>query len=143
VDLPSLPGSFAVGRTRGAVAQVAGDARAASCATCASDLDDALSSVDTRTEERILGGLQNAMLCRAVILVSHRVSTAAGPPDGAGSPACERLLDVDEGDGPGLIGSAGYGAGDARVTRGGGRWNGEKDAVQVTRLAAARERERA
>jgi ATP-binding cassette subfamily B multidrug efflux pump len=38
-------------------------------------LDDALSSVDTSTEERILNGLQNIMRERTTILVSHRVST--------------------------------------------------------------------
>ncbi len=38
-------------------------------------LDDALSSVDTLTEERILSGLSEVMLGRTVILISHRVST--------------------------------------------------------------------
>jgi len=38
-------------------------------------LDDALSSVDTLTEERILEGLEGAMRGRTVILISHRVST--------------------------------------------------------------------
>lgn len=38
-------------------------------------LDDALSSVDTLTEERILVGLEDAMRGRTVILISHRVST--------------------------------------------------------------------
>jgi len=38
-------------------------------------LDDALSSVDTLTEERILEGLAEAMRGRTVILISHRVST--------------------------------------------------------------------
>ena len=38
-------------------------------------LDDALSSVDTATEERILTGLQNVMRERTTVLVSHRVST--------------------------------------------------------------------
>jgi ATP-binding cassette, subfamily B, multidrug efflux pump len=38
-------------------------------------LDDALSSVDTSTEEQILKGLQNVMRERTTILVSHRVST--------------------------------------------------------------------
>jgi ATP-binding cassette subfamily B protein len=38
-------------------------------------LDDALSSVDTLTEERILEGLADAMRGRTVILISHRVST--------------------------------------------------------------------
>jgi ATP-binding cassette subfamily B multidrug efflux pump len=38
-------------------------------------LDDALSSVDTLTEERILTHLAGAMRGRTVILISHRVST--------------------------------------------------------------------
>ena len=38
-------------------------------------LDDALSSVDTLTEERILNGLASVMRHRTTILVSHRVST--------------------------------------------------------------------
>jgi ATP-binding cassette subfamily B multidrug efflux pump len=38
-------------------------------------LDDALSSVDTLTEERILEGLAAVMLGRTTILISHRVST--------------------------------------------------------------------
>ena len=38
-------------------------------------LDDALSSVDTLTEERILTGWPDAMRGRTVILISHRVST--------------------------------------------------------------------
>lgn len=38
-------------------------------------LDDALASVDTLTEERILSGLAEVMRGRTVILISHRVST--------------------------------------------------------------------
>ncbi|MBM3773942.1 MAG: ABC transporter ATP-binding protein, partial [Acidobacteria bacterium] len=38
-------------------------------------LDDALSSVDTLTEELILSGLASVMRGRTVILISHRVST--------------------------------------------------------------------
>jgi ATP-binding cassette, subfamily B, multidrug efflux pump len=38
-------------------------------------LDDALSSVDTVTEEKILSGLSSVMLDRTTILISHRVST--------------------------------------------------------------------
>jgi ATP-binding cassette subfamily B protein len=38
-------------------------------------LDDALSSVDTLTEERILTALQQVMGVRTTILISHRVST--------------------------------------------------------------------
>src|SRR2546425_773475 len=43
-------------------------------------LDDALSSVDTQTEERILGGLRGIMEGRTTILISHRTSTVRGPP---------------------------------------------------------------
>ena len=39
-------------------------------------LDDALASVDTYTEERILTGLRVAMQGRTTIFISHRVSTA-------------------------------------------------------------------
>jgi ATP-binding cassette subfamily B protein len=38
-------------------------------------LDDALSAVDTETEEQILGGLREVMRTRTTFLVSHRVST--------------------------------------------------------------------
>jgi ATP-binding cassette subfamily B protein len=38
-------------------------------------LDDALSSVDTLTEDRILSGLAEVMRGRTTILISHRVST--------------------------------------------------------------------
>ncbi len=38
-------------------------------------LDDALASVDTLTEERILQALENVMRGRTTILISHRVST--------------------------------------------------------------------
>jgi ATP-binding cassette subfamily B protein len=38
-------------------------------------LDDALASVDTATEERILAGLAGIMRGRTTILISHRVST--------------------------------------------------------------------
>ncbi len=41
-------------------------------------LDDALSSVDTLTEERILTGLGEVMRGRTTILISHRVSTVRG-----------------------------------------------------------------
>ena len=41
-------------------------------------LDDALASVDTITEERILNGLAAVMKNRTTILVSHRVSTVKG-----------------------------------------------------------------
>jgi ATP-binding cassette subfamily B protein len=39
-------------------------------------LDDALASVDTQTEDRILAGLREAMQGRTTILIAHRVSTA-------------------------------------------------------------------
>ena len=39
-------------------------------------LDDALASVDTYTEERILSALREVMTGRTTILISHRVSTA-------------------------------------------------------------------
>ena len=38
-------------------------------------LDDALSSVDTQTEERILHGLREVMAARTSIIISHRIST--------------------------------------------------------------------
>jgi len=38
-------------------------------------LDDALSSVDTETEEEILRGLRGVMKSRTTFLVSHRIST--------------------------------------------------------------------
>ena len=41
-------------------------------------LDDALSSVDTLTEDRILNHLAGVMQGRTVILISHRVSTVQG-----------------------------------------------------------------
>jgi ATP-binding cassette, subfamily B, multidrug efflux pump len=39
-------------------------------------LDDALASVDTYTEERILSGLREVMQGRTTIFISHRISTA-------------------------------------------------------------------
>jgi ATP-binding cassette subfamily B protein len=44
-------------------------------------LDDALSSVDTLTEDRILSGLARVVKGRTVILISHRVSTLRGAED--------------------------------------------------------------
>jgi ATP-binding cassette subfamily B protein len=41
-------------------------------------LDDALSAVDTETEERILHGLEQVMRSRTTFLVSHRISTVKG-----------------------------------------------------------------
>jgi ATP-binding cassette subfamily B multidrug efflux pump len=39
-------------------------------------LDDALASVDTHTEDQILGALRTVMQGRTSILIAHRVSTA-------------------------------------------------------------------
>ncbi len=41
-------------------------------------LDDALSSVDTYTEERILSQLQSVMKGRTALIVAHRISTVQG-----------------------------------------------------------------
>jgi ATP-binding cassette, subfamily B, multidrug efflux pump len=43
---------------------------------CILILDDALASVDTYTEERILSGLREVMRDRTTIFISHRISTA-------------------------------------------------------------------
>ena len=51
-------------------------------------LDDALSSVDTLTEERILQGLAQMMRGRTTILISHRVSTVQ---------AAERIFVIEHG----------------------------------------------
>jgi ATP-binding cassette subfamily B multidrug efflux pump len=51
-------------------------------------LDDAFSSVDTETEERILSRLRDFMTRRTTFLVSHRVSTLR---------AADRILVLDEG----------------------------------------------
>ena len=51
-------------------------------------LDDALSSVDTLTEERILEGLAAVMHGRTTILISHRVSTVQ---------AAERIFVIEHG----------------------------------------------
>jgi ATP-binding cassette subfamily B multidrug efflux pump len=51
-------------------------------------LDDALSAVDTYTEEEILGRLRDVMRRRTVILVSHRISTVRG---------ADQILVLDEG----------------------------------------------
>ncbi|HNR32310.1 MAG TPA: ABC transporter ATP-binding protein [Candidatus Hydrogenedentes bacterium] len=49
-------------------------ARAILCKPCILVLDDALSSVDTQTEERILHGLRAVMATRTSIIISHRIS---------------------------------------------------------------------
>ncbi len=51
-------------------------------------LDDALSSVDTHTEEEILRRLKNVMRERTSIIVSHRISTVSH---------ADRILVIDEG----------------------------------------------
>ncbi len=51
-------------------------------------LDDALASVDTYTEERILGGLRNYTANTTTILISHRVSTVRN---------AERIAVLDKG----------------------------------------------
>lgn len=51
-------------------------------------LDDALSSVDTHTEERILQGLRTFMAARTSILISHRISTVR---------EADHILVVDDG----------------------------------------------
>ena len=50
-------------------------ARAIACDPRILILDDALASVDTYTEERILEGLRSVMAGRTTILISHRIST--------------------------------------------------------------------
>jgi ATP-binding cassette subfamily B protein len=51
-------------------------------------LDDALSAVDTYTEERILARLRDVMRARTSIIVSHRISTVRG---------ADLILVLDEG----------------------------------------------
>jgi ATP-binding cassette subfamily B multidrug efflux pump len=51
-------------------------------------LDDALASVDTATEERILNGLASIMRGRTTILISHRISTVH---------AADRIFVLDNG----------------------------------------------
>jgi ATP-binding cassette subfamily B protein len=51
-------------------------------------LDDALSSVDTDTEERILGSLRAELKTRTSILISHRISTVR---------EADRIFVLDEG----------------------------------------------
>ncbi|MFP4192131.1 MAG: ATP-binding cassette domain-containing protein, partial [Candidatus Hydrogenedentota bacterium] len=50
-------------------------ARALICAPSILLLDDALSSVDTHTEEQVLQGLKQATADCSTVLISHRVST--------------------------------------------------------------------
>jgi ATP-binding cassette, subfamily B, multidrug efflux pump len=51
-------------------------------------LDDAMSSVDTRTEEAILTGLRDVMANRTTILIAHRISTVKD---------ADHILVMDEG----------------------------------------------
>ena len=50
-------------------------ARAILCDPVILILDDALSSVDTHTEERILEGLREVMAARTSVIISHRISS--------------------------------------------------------------------
>jgi len=63
-------------------------ARAILCDPIVLILDDALSSVDTHTEERILEGLRDVMATRTSIIISHRVSTVR---------QADQILVVDDG----------------------------------------------
>jgi ATP-binding cassette subfamily B protein len=68
-------------------------------------LDDALSAVDTITEERILRGLREFMAGRTTILISHRVSTVRDAD-------CIYVMDagriVEQGTHAELLGTGGY-----------------------------------
>src|ERR1700722_14632317 len=71
-------------------------------------LDDALSSVDTLTEERILEGLAGVMRGRTVILISHRVSTVR---QADRIVVLEKGRIVEQGTHAGLLAAGGYYAG--------------------------------
>ncbi|MBS1538761.1 MAG: ABC transporter ATP-binding protein [Bacteroidetes bacterium] len=51
-------------------------------------LDDALSAVDTATEEKILNGLQEVMKNRTTIIIAHRLSTVKN---------CDKIIVIEEG----------------------------------------------
>src|SRR6202023_1797758 len=68
-------------------------------------LDDALSSVDTMTEERILNGLAALMRGRTVILISHRVSTVR---EADSIVVLEKGLIVEQGTHDALVSAGGY-----------------------------------
>jgi ATP-binding cassette subfamily B protein len=68
-------------------------------------LDDALSSVDTLTEERILNGLAAVMRGRTVILISHRVSTVR---EADSIVVLEKGMIVEQGTHAALVSAGGY-----------------------------------
>jgi ATP-binding cassette subfamily B protein len=68
-------------------------------------LDDALSSVDTLTEDRILSGLAHVVAGRTVILISHRVSTVRSADEII---VLDKGRIVERGTHEDLIGRAGY-----------------------------------
>jgi ATP-binding cassette subfamily B protein len=68
-------------------------------------LDDALSSVDTLTEDRILNGLTGVFRGRTVILISHRVSTVRNADEIL---VLEHGRIVERGSHPELVEAGGY-----------------------------------
>jgi ATP-binding cassette subfamily B multidrug efflux pump len=68
-------------------------------------LDDALSSVDTLTEDRILNGLSGVFRGRTVILISHRVSTVRNADEIL---VLEHGRIVERGSHPKLVEAGGY-----------------------------------
>src|SRR5690606_10724463 len=55
---------------------------------CSSDLDDALSAVDTQTETQILEALRDVVHARTALIISHRVSAVMN---------ADRIFVLDEG----------------------------------------------
>jgi len=51
-------------------------------------LDDALSAVDTATEEKILNGLEEVMKNRTTIIIAHRLSTVKN---------CDKIIVIEDG----------------------------------------------